>query len=346
MAELRWIEADTAWEATLHHLAPGIGELSARDQQALAERVGPQSVYLKKEQNRARIVVSCARMLVEPHPWPSSIPGRETFQGGIIHTARWRDDVDLNGKDVVVIGAGSSAAQFVPSLLKEPYQVKSLIQVMRAAPWVMARLEEPFGKEDFAKYAPTILQYLPFLGWLYRYGIHVLVELVWFMLLQDKHVKWRKGMEKATLQRTYKLVPERYHRILTPDYPYGCKRRVSEWGWLVSMNQPNFTLTDRKILSVGGDCLVLGASCNSGADGVAGSESNGSTRMLSSLPMVSKASAIFKLSKYSEETASRSTLCGRSAEGHKHTWVLRLTASLTSSCPSARIQPTEPHLLS
>jgi hypothetical protein len=53
----------------------------------------------------------------------------------------------------------------------------------------MPRLPEPFGKAKFAKYAPTVLHYLPILGWLYRIMIHVLVELVFAMLLQKKHVK-------------------------------------------------------------------------------------------------------------------------------------------------------------
>jgi cation diffusion facilitator CzcD-associated flavoprotein CzcO len=194
--------------------------------------------------------VSCTGILVEPNPWPSSLPSPDLFEGEVIHTARWRDDVDLNGKDIVVIGAGASAAQVVPSLLNEPYHIKSLTQIMRAAPWVMPRLEEPFGKAKYAKYAPTVLHYLPLLGWLYRIGIHIIVELVWFMLLQKKHANWRKGMENSTRERTYALIPTKYHRLMTPDYPYGCKRRIFDTNWLPSMCAPNYTLTNHAIIAI------------------------------------------------------------------------------------------------
>jgi cation diffusion facilitator CzcD-associated flavoprotein CzcO len=84
---------------------------------------------------------------VQPNPWPSSIPGREKFEGEVFYTSRWRSDIDLNGKNVVVVGAGASAAQVVSYLLKEKY-VKSLTQAIRVAPWIMPRLEEPFGKQN------------------------------------------------------------------------------------------------------------------------------------------------------------------------------------------------------
>ena len=260
VAELRWVEADAEWEATLHHLVSGMGELSARDRQERVAKSVSESVILKKVKIRAKIVVSCVGIVVQPNPWPASIPGREMFEGEVFHTSRWREDVDLDGKDVVVIGAGASAAQVVPALLQEPYRVKSLTQIIRAAPWIMPRLQEPFGKEHFAKYAPTVLHYLPFIGWLYRIGIHVLVELVFTMLLQKKHAKWRKGMEKATLKETYRIIPEKYHGIMTPDHPYGCKRRIFDSEWRASMNEPNFTLANRKIVSVGGTHMTLGAS--------------------------------------------------------------------------------------
>jgi cation diffusion facilitator CzcD-associated flavoprotein CzcO len=46
---------------------------------------------------------------------------------------------------------------------------------------------------------------------------------------------------------------------MTPDHPYGCKRRIFDSGWRASMNEPNFTLTNRKIVAVDGQYLTLGA---------------------------------------------------------------------------------------
>jgi cation diffusion facilitator CzcD-associated flavoprotein CzcO len=113
---------------------PGTGGLSARERQSLVNSSGPASVYIKRERIRAKIVVSCVGIVVQPNPWPSSIPGREKFEGEVFHTSRWRSDIELNRKNVVVVGAGASTARVVPYLLKEPYPVKSLTQAIRVAP--------------------------------------------------------------------------------------------------------------------------------------------------------------------------------------------------------------------
>jgi cation diffusion facilitator CzcD-associated flavoprotein CzcO len=208
---------------------------------------------------RAKVVVSCVGILVEPNPWPSSIPGRDSFKGEVFHSARWREDISLDGKDVVVLGTGCSAAQVVPSLLKEPYHIKSLTQIGRSAPWVMPRLSEPFGQEKYAKYAPVVYKWLPFLGYLNRILIYLLVEVIWSTVFQMKNHKWRKAIETQQLERMKGIVPDKYHKQMTPDYPYGCKRRVFDTEWLPSMHKENYTLTNRRLLAVDRNELVLGS---------------------------------------------------------------------------------------
>lgn len=44
------------------------------------------------------------------------IPNRESFQGNVVHTAAWDENVDWNGKKVAVIGTGSSAIQVTPKV--------------------------------------------------------------------------------------------------------------------------------------------------------------------------------------------------------------------------------------
>ena len=54
--------------------------------------------------HECRLLFSAVGVLVEPKE--PDIPGTETFQGPLFHTARWREDVDLRDKEVVVIGNG------------------------------------------------------------------------------------------------------------------------------------------------------------------------------------------------------------------------------------------------
>lgn len=47
--------------------------------------------------------------------WPN-IPGLDTFEGKLMHSAAWDGEYDLKGKKVAVIGGGSSSVQIVPSI--------------------------------------------------------------------------------------------------------------------------------------------------------------------------------------------------------------------------------------
>lgn len=49
--------------------------------------------------------------------WPE-IEGLHDFRGKLLHSARWDSDWDYTGKNVAVIGAGSSGIQIVPKMQK------------------------------------------------------------------------------------------------------------------------------------------------------------------------------------------------------------------------------------
>jgi 4-hydroxyacetophenone monooxygenase len=64
----------------------------------------------------ASAVVSAVGQLNRPKM--PDIEGMDNFAGPSFHSARWDHDVDLEGRHVVVIGAGASAAQFVPHVVE------------------------------------------------------------------------------------------------------------------------------------------------------------------------------------------------------------------------------------
>jgi len=53
-------------------------------------------------------------------------PGVERFEGEVIHPQHWPEDVDYEGKRVVVIGSGATAVTLVPSLAERAAQVTML----------------------------------------------------------------------------------------------------------------------------------------------------------------------------------------------------------------------------
>lgn len=53
-------------------------------------------------------------------------PGREDFNGPVIHPQKWPEDLDYKGKKVVVIGSGATAVTLVPAMAEEAAHVTML----------------------------------------------------------------------------------------------------------------------------------------------------------------------------------------------------------------------------
>jgi len=53
-------------------------------------------------------------------------PGMASFKGRIVHPQRWPDDLEIDGKNVVVIGSGATAATLIPAIAEKCGQVTML----------------------------------------------------------------------------------------------------------------------------------------------------------------------------------------------------------------------------
>ncbi|OQE21125.1 hypothetical protein PENSTE_c012G04367 [Penicillium steckii] len=257
---LKWIEEEEEWEVTLSHLVPGTGDLSAYEREQLALEEGPHQVFIKEEVVRAKVVVSGVGGLVEPKTWPRDIPGIEQFEGDIIHTARWDDDVDLEDKDIVVLGSGCSAAQVVPELAKPEANVRSVTQILRTPPWVQPDLLPPHLLAKWDQWMPTLLTYTPGLAWLMRNNVFIMLEHNFFAMFTDTaYGRWKRPqIEKHFLSHMRKLAPEKYHEILTPNYSLGCKRRIIDGTWYRSLNSSKVDLTTQPLTQVHSKSVTLG----------------------------------------------------------------------------------------
>src|SRR3954454_8478777 len=69
------------------------------------------------------------------------VPGIESFEGKIFHSAQWDHDHDLRGERVASVGTGASAIQFVPEI--QP-QVAKLHVFQRTAPWIVPRRDRSY----------------------------------------------------------------------------------------------------------------------------------------------------------------------------------------------------------
>ncbi len=87
-----------------------------------------------RDVSHARAVITAAGYLNRPR-WPD-LPGRDTFAGTSIHSARWDPSLDLTGKRVAIIGAGCTAVQIVDACVDE---VEHLTVFQRQPHWVAPR---------------------------------------------------------------------------------------------------------------------------------------------------------------------------------------------------------------
>jgi len=170
-------------------------------------------VYVRSENIRAKVLISCVGGLVEPNRWPESIPGKENFQGDIFHSARWKYDVDLKDKDVVVVGTGCSAAQFVPELTKT-YGAKSVTQLMRSPPWVVPKQSPPLGEEKWPIWGPWLNTYIPGFAKSMRMMVATQAELDFRLFGGSKYSeKERAKLEVELIAHMKKIVPKKYHEV-------------------------------------------------------------------------------------------------------------------------------------
>ncbi|GAA5827556.1 hypothetical protein JCM3770_003862 [Rhodotorula araucariae] len=145
------------------------------------------------------------------------------------------------GKRIAVLGNGCSADQFVPWLVKQG------AQVTQYAPLQQWYHERP--NHRFTAMQRFLFRYVPSRLTLYRSRIFVKTDsllpvkvpglnpgpsiafalpltLLTTYLAMPKVQKVRSRIEKESMAYMQRTAPAKYHKLLTPNYPLKCKRRV------------------------------------------------------------------------------------------------------------------------
>ncbi|MFT3926046.1 MAG: NAD(P)/FAD-dependent oxidoreductase [Myxococcales bacterium] len=138
---------------------------------------------------RCAFLLMCAGYYDYDQGYLPEFPGKERFQGRIVHPQHWPQDLDYSGKRVVVIGSGATAVTLVPELAKRAAHVTML---QRSPTYILSRpdsdpvanwLRERISSES--AYALTrwknVILTMGFYQWCKRFpeqSKRVLVELV------------------------------------------------------------------------------------------------------------------------------------------------------------------------
>ncbi len=213
-----WIEERSRWQLTVRHLATD-------------------SVYIHESQ----FVFSASGQLVSARDL--GVPGVESFKGPIFHASRWRSDVDLTDKNVVVFGNGCTAAQIVPNIVGK---TKHLTQIVRSKHWVLPPIDR-----KFPVWFKFLLTWIPGAMVLFRFLIFLAAEneLKGFPLTSAA-AKFRQKRRIRAEAYMRKTAPAKYHDLLVPDFEIGCKRRIFDSGYLESLHAKNLTLTNEAAVEI------------------------------------------------------------------------------------------------
>jgi len=175
------------------------------------------------------VLVSAIGMFNGLH-WPS-IPGVDAFTGSLFHSARWRNDHDLTGERVAVIGSAASAVQFVPEIAPK---VAQLHVFQRTPNWVMPKDDVPYTAEEIERIDGAITFSDP-----QMVAVSQAMAANSMLVVEDPDVRAK----------------------LTPDFPHGCKRPLTSNDWYPTFNRPNVELVTDAIDRITADGVVT-------ADGV------------------------------------------------------------------------------
>lgn len=190
------------------------------------------------------------------------IKGRDSFAGPSFHSARWRHDVELAGKRVVVVGTGASAFQFVPEIAPK---VGELTVLQRTPPWLAPT---PNYHDKVTPAQEWLLKTVPFYEkwyrfWLFWLGTDGILDAVtvdpnWTgpktavsqvnadtQAMMIEAMRAQTGGDEALLSK------------IVPQYPLGGKRTVRDNGvWIAALRRPNVNLVTDAISEITPDGVM------------------------------------------------------------------------------------------
>ena len=89
-------------------------------------------------------------------PHRPEFPGEDRYQGQVLHPQFWPEDLDHQGKKVIVIGSGATAMTMVPSMTQKGAQVT---MVQRSPTYVVSRPAEDKIANTLRKWLPEKVAY-------------------------------------------------------------------------------------------------------------------------------------------------------------------------------------------
>ncbi|EUA94242.1 FAD-containing monooxygenase EthA [Mycobacterium ulcerans str. Harvey] len=159
---------------------------------------------LQIESNGAMSAVTCSFLLLcsgyynYDQGYTPNFAGAQDFAGSIIHPQHWPEDLDYDGKNVVVIGSGASAVTLVPALANSG--AKHVTMLQRSPTYIVSQPERDSIAERLNRWLPENMAY---------------AMVRWKNVLRQAAVygacrKWPRRMRKNFMGLAQRQLPEGY----------------------------------------------------------------------------------------------------------------------------------------
>lgn len=199
----------------------------------------PQRLY------ECEILIMASGRLSEPGM--PEITGLSDFQGATFHSARWNNDISLQGKRIGVIGTGASAIQIIPHLA---HIAQKLVIFQRSAPYVMPRGDKQYSEAEKRTYQriPSARERLRTrLFWQAEMGFAARANVPQYL----------ERLRARALDHLHQQVPDAaLCAKLTPAYEVGCKRILLSDTFYPALMSPNVTVEPAALHKVVGTAAV------------------------------------------------------------------------------------------
>lgn len=196
--------------------------------------------------HRAEVVVAASGFLSRPK-YPE-LPGLDAFQGPVFHTARWEHEHDLTGKRVALVGTGSSGIQATSQLSR---YVDQLLVFQREPGWIVPKRAKPYAPRTRAR-----RRRWPWTQRLERAG-------QWLYLDIAVRNAWKVGSIQNRLFERYcrryidkSIRDPELRALVTPNYPFACKRPIFDDNYFDALQRPNVTLVPLAVKHLTKDGIV------------------------------------------------------------------------------------------
>ncbi len=191
------------------------------------------------------------------HPSFPNIDGLNSFKGKIFHTAEWDHSVKIDQNTKVgVIGTGSTAAQFVPELIKTGADV-SVFQ--RTPQWII-----PFADRTISETEKRLLRKHRWLQKLSRWFGQLTMTQFFNKAIAGHKIQQKLLTWGCKLNLKFSIKNKVLRKKLTPDYRVGCKRVIVNTTFYSAIQKPNAHLITDGIQCINETGIITKSDTNDG----------------------------------------------------------------------------------